>query len=213
MQWPDWSGQIVAIIASGASAKEANLEPLRGRAKVIAIKENIELCPWADVVYGCDAAWWRHRNGLKDFKGLRVCWAPEIPFQFPGVRSVKIRIAKDSPREYSDKLILDGSGDIGSGSNSGFQAFNLALRWGARRIILVGFDMDDRGGVHWYGRNNWRGCSNPDVDNFLRWIRAFMLAVPDLEAIGAQVINASPRSALKAFPRRSIDDALKEWSA
>jgi hypothetical protein len=65
----DWSGREVAIIASGPSAKKSGYAALRDRMPVIAIKENIELAPWADVVYGCDAAWWKKRNGLPEFKG------------------------------------------------------------------------------------------------------------------------------------------------
>lgn len=184
---------------------------LRGKARVIAIKENVNIYPAADMVYGCDAAWWRHRKGLPDFTGLRVCWAPEIPREFPGVAAVKIRMKTASPPTYIDKLVLDSTDEIGGGGNSGFQAMNLALRFGSRRIILVGFDMTDRGGVHWYGRNTWHAATNPTDTAFARWLQAFAHSMAEIQRIGAEIVNASAMSALNTFPRRSIEDALKEW--
>jgi hypothetical protein len=59
----------------GAVAKGQDLGRLKGRAKVVAIKESVDLCPWADMVYGCDPAWWRHRQGLPKFTGLKVAWS------------------------------------------------------------------------------------------------------------------------------------------
>ena len=70
------------VIATGQSAKTAKIEVLRGRLKIIAIKEAaVDLCPWADVAYGCDAPWWTHRKGLPDFKGLKIGWDKKIPFE------------------------------------------------------------------------------------------------------------------------------------
>lgn len=107
--------------------------------------------------------------------------------------------------KHRDEILLDEVGLVGSGGNSGFQALNLAVQFGAKRIILFGFDMNDRSGVHWYGRNAWPLANNPNHDNFRRWIAAFEGAAPVLEALGVEVINASPNSAIKAFPRRSIE--------
>lgn len=86
------------------------------------------------------------------------------------------------------------------------------MQFGARRILLIGFDMTDRSGVHWYGRNTWHGANNPTANSFERWLRAFHQAAPALARMGVQVINTSPTSAMKSFPRRSIADMLAEWS-
>jgi hypothetical protein len=76
------------------------------------------------------------------------------------------------------------------------------------RIILVGFDMNNESGVHWYGMNNWPNANNPNHSNFRRWIDAFEDAAPALKALGVEVINCSPVSAIKSFPRKSLEDAL-----
>lgn len=204
----DWTDREVAIIASGPSTKKSGYARLRERLPVIAIKENVDLTPWADVVYGCDAAWWRKRVGLPEFKGLKVSWkgnnTSPAPL-YPGIKLVDI-----TPQ--SDELVFAPLGKLGAGGNSGFQALNLAVQFGAKRLLLIGFDMHDRSGAHWYGRNNWPGGNNPTEDNFRRWRRAFELAAPVLRERGIEVFNASEFSSLRCFERRKVDEALSLWN-
>lgn len=215
LEWfPDWSDRVVAIVASGPSTKKEDLEQLRGRAAVLAVKANVELVPWADAVYGCDAAWWRHKKGLVDFKGLKVAWAPQAVSRYPDIKKIDIETSQDriypvQCRKY--RMVFDPLGTIGNGGNSGYQALNLAVQFGAKRILLIGFDMHDRSGAHWYGRNYWEKCGNPDTDCFDRWIRALDVAAVDLENLGVQVINTSPLSALTCFRRGTIKSALIGW--
>jgi hypothetical protein len=177
---------------------------------VIAIKQNVELCPWADMVYGCDAAWWRYRRGLPEFMGLKVSWSGNGLSEYPDIK--RINIAPGKREKYTDDLQFE-TGTVGGGGNSGFQALNLAMHLGSRHVILIGFDMDDRSGKHWYGRNHWPMSNNPDQSNFRRWIPALAAAAIKLEAAGIQVVNASPASALKCFPFQSIEQALTGWDA
>lgn len=203
----DWSGREVAIIASGPSAKKSGYAAIRDRMPVIAIKENIELAPWADVVYGCDAAWWKKRNGLPEFNGLKVSWEgsnAHRPPPYPDIKLVEITV-------FKDEVIFEPTGQLGSGGNSGFQAVNLAVQFGAKRILLIGFDMHDRSGAHWYGRNNWPQGNNPTEDNFRRWRRAFDLAAPKLKERGVEVINASNGTALNCFERKTIEQTFEFW--
>ena len=161
------------------------------------------------MVYGCDAPWWRHRKGLPEFDGFKVTWAGNGLAGHKDIRRVEIATS-GGPEKYSDGLHFDGR--IGGGRNSGFQTLNLALMFGARRIILVGFDMTDRSGAHWYGRNTWPMANNPHAAAFGKWIAAFDAAVPALRGMGAEVVNTSQHSALRCFPKRSIADVLLEWS-
>lgn len=211
--WPDWSGEACAIIASGPSAKKANIALLRGKCRVIAIKEcAIDLAPWADVAYGCDGAWWKHRRGLPDFKGLKITWEKDVPTSYPDVRTIDIRETHNprSPEaKYVNAILTDTPGVIGSGHNSGFQAVNLAVQFGANRILLIGFDMQ---GEHYYGRNNWFKAGNPDAYQFDRCIRAFSRSAPVLGDLGVEVVNASPASALQCFRKATIEQALMGWN-
>lgn len=180
-----------AIIASGPSVKKVPIDLLKGRLCVIAIKKNVELCPWADVVYGCDGAWWKSVQGLPDYKGLKLAWDEAVCNQYRDIHRVFIEDV------HRDKLSFDKPGYVGAGGNSGFQALNLAAQFGANRILLIGFDMT---GEHWYGRNNWPQSNNPDELNFQRWRRALESATADLGKMGVEVVRTA-----------SVENTLAAW--
>jgi hypothetical protein len=153
------------------------------------------------MVYGCDSAWWEFRKGLPEFSGMKVCYRDNGLQGYPDIRRIEIN-------KREERILLDRKGQTGSGGNSGFQALNLAVQFGAKRILLIGLDMTLAGGVHWYGLNVWKGANNPNQSNFGRWIEAFENAAPALRSLGVDVINCSPVSAIKSFPRKSLEDAL-----
>lgn len=116
---------------------------------------------------------------------------------------------------------------IRGGGNSGYQAVNLAVHLGAKKIVLIGFDMKGSGGkVHWHdahppGMNNPRDgrfIVVPTADggtqrifskgNFENWCETFATAVPDLERAGVEVVNATEVSALTVFPMARLEDVL-----
>lgn len=97
---------------------------------------------------------------------------------------------------------------IGWGGNSGFQAVNLAAHFGTKRIILVGFDMRVDLGVHWHGDHR-AGLNNPTPSSVERWRWILDRAAPDLAERGIEVVNASPVSALTAYPKIDLRQALE----
>jgi hypothetical protein len=198
--YPDWTGEACAIVASGPSVGHVNHKALEGRIRTIAIKENIDICPWAEMVYGCDWAFWRNREGMPDYAGLKVAWKSKSEM----VRVVRIV-------GEANQLMTAEPGLIGSGGNSGFQALNMAIQFGATRILLLGFDMSDQYGVHWFGRSQGDGRAQPSRFNFQRWRVAFAVAATQLQGLGVQVLNASPLTALTCFPVVTVEDALREW--
>jgi hypothetical protein len=151
------------------------------------------------MVYGCDPAWWRHRKGLPEFTGLKVAWSG-AQVEFPDL--LRVEIAKDLS-EYSNRMAFEKTGRIGGGGNSGFQALNLAAQLGASRVLLIGFDMHARGGVHWYGRNGWPMANNPDESQFPALALGLRRRCACPGEKGVDVVNASPFSDLKGFRRMS----------
>lgn len=139
-------------------------------------------------------------KGLSAFGGLRITQCPLAAKRFPDL--CKVRLFR------VDRLLLDPPGQIGSGGNSGFQALNLALQFGARRIILVGYDLRVDKGVHWHGPHP-RGFNNPAASNCARWRKILDDQAPLLEAIGVDVINASAVSSLTAFRKLPLRQALQ----
>ncbi len=108
---------------------------------------------------------------------------------------------------HDDRLRTDKPGVIGWGGNSGFHAMNLAVQFGVRALILVGYDMRLDRGLHWHGRHP-RGLNNPTEGTVARWRRVVDDAAPRLAELGVTVINASPISALGAYPKMSLEEAL-----
>lgn len=202
--FPDWKDKYVAVIASGPSTNKADVELMKGRLPVVAIKKNVEIAPWADMVYGCDDPWWRHMHGLPDYKGLKVRYSLGVSNRPSGFHYIDVRTT-------ADKLIFETPGLVGSGGNSGFQVVNLLAQIGVRGMLLIGFDANPKSKVHWYGRNNWTNANNPDLHNFRRWQIAFTNAARQLEACRIEVINASRFTVLDCFPYLTVEDALKKW--
>lgn len=202
--WPDWRGQCAAIVACGPSISHTDLSVLKDRIHVIAIKEIVDKCPWSDAVYGCDAAWWMHRKGLPSFSGLKFFHGQQASSQGRSMIKVEIEMGKD-------EMLVETPLTIGNGGCSGFQALNLAVQFGATDVIVVGYDLHARGGVHWYGRNKWPNAGNPMQSNFNRWNKGFMSARKSLEKLGVAVVNSSPESQLEAFPKKSLPEIMEEW--
>jgi hypothetical protein len=201
--WPDWRGECAAIVGSGPSIKGLDLSVLRDRIHVIAIKVAVDLCPWAEVCYGCDAPWWVDRKGLPKFDGIRIFHGLAAN-QFPNMRRCEIDIS-------SDNILVAQPMKIGNGGNSGFQALNLAVQFGAANVILVGMDCHQRGGVHWYGRNTWLNANNPMGTNYARWLRGFASAKKDIDRMGINVINASMESEISSFRKSPLSEIMTEW--
>jgi hypothetical protein len=97
------------------------------------------------VLYGCDGNWWRTHDGCAAFRGER--WSTHDTGNNDKRETVKaygVRVVEGKPGDtFSTNPAV-----IHYGNNSGFQAVNFALLSGARRVVMVGFDMK---GTHFFG--------------------------------------------------------------
>jgi len=201
--FPDWEGETIAVVASGPSAKKAGVDQLRGKTRVIAVNESWKLCPWADALYACDGNWWKLHDGVKAFHGLKLSFDRDACNLYKDIQQILI------PDIKYDQLRIDQPGSVGAGGNSGFQSLNLAVQFGGKRILLVGYDMRVDLGEHWHARHQMP-LSNPHpFDNLPRWRKALDGAAKFLEEIGVEVINCSLVSTLKAYPKMTIEEALR----
>ncbi len=192
--WPD---STVVVLANGPSLTPEDVDACRGQ-HVVAIKDTVRLAPWAEVLYGCDAKWWRAH--------------PETA----ALACPKFGLEPVQGRE--DVQILRNAGEAGVESspdglrtlrNSGGQAINLAVHLGARRIVLLGYDMQPEAGRHrWFGRHVYHHGADhaPPYELFLRMMPTL---IEPLRALGVTVINASRTTALDIFPRLPLAEALR----
>ena len=124
------------------------------------------------------------------------------PPEEPGVLSLA---------NYGDGTALRGlcfqRDGVHTGNNGGFQAMNLAVHLGAKRILLLAFDMRRVGNrAQWHDKH--KRPTPPDVyaNNM---IPQFEAAVKDLDMLGVKVINCTPGSALKCFPIMPVEEACR----
>jgi hypothetical protein len=201
LQWP---GATVVILASGpslipeqcADVSNWRAELNTSARRVIAVNTTFRRAPWADVLYACDAPWWRvHIDEVREgFTG--ALWTQD----------------KEAAREFGlnhiESTRLPGLGKrpglIHQGGNGGYQAINLAYQAGAKKIVLLGFDMK---GTHWHGAYT-NGLANTAGHLFATWLKNFEGMAADLALGGIEVLNATPDSALKSFPAVGLEQAL-----
>jgi hypothetical protein len=201
---PRWAGQTVIVAAPGPSLTLDVAAACNTARPVLAVGDAWRRLPWAEVLYHCDAAWWRHHKGVPDFNGER--WSSH---------DAGINDKCDVAARYPVRLVAGRAGSTFSrdpqrihyGKNSGFQAINLAILFGARRIILVGFDMQERDGQrHFFGPHP-KPLRNGAT--YRSWVPMFRNAARHLEDV--EIVNATPGSALDCWPVMTIEDALAKW--
>lgn len=62
-------------------------------------------------------------------------------------------------------------------------------------------------GTHWHG-DHPKGLNNPADVNVRRWRQVLDAQAPMLKEMGVSVINASPVSALEAYPKMTLEAAI-----
>ena len=189
-----WPGATVVCLGGGPSLTAEDVAWCRGRARAIAVNDAYRLAPWADVLYACDAKWWRWHGGVSGFAGLKATLeAPE----YPGLRRL---------RQGPVSGLAARPDTLATGRNGGYQAINLAVHLGAARILLLGYDMrlvDGRS--HWFGGHPVP--TQPEI--YARAMRpCFASLVAPLRRRGVAVVNCTPASALDCFPQRPLRQAL-----
>jgi hypothetical protein len=177
----------------------APLWAIQGRARVFVIKGAWRAAPWADALYGIDRHWWLASQGGKKFRGRKFSPSPTICRVYQDVTLIRLKSRAE--------LLTGETGYVGCGLDqgggySGFQAANLAIQFGATRLILVGWDMHMTEGAHWADD---KGVSPPDKGRMDSWRVAMDACAPQFERLGIEVLNASPSSALKAYSKVELE--------
>lgn len=214
-----WAGQAVVVVATGPSLTAADCAmvwsaQVAGRVRTIAVNDAYRLIR-PDVLYACDHDWWNHHIAAVREWRIGECWtqdrkAAELHglMHVPGwVDFAKAALGIDKPDGERRWEISTDARYIGFGGNSGFQAMNLAVHFGAARIVLLGFDM----GRAPDGKRHFFGDHPKPLDRdspYAQFVAAFDRAAPVLAAWGIDVVNASRRTALTCFPRLSLEEAL-----
>lgn len=156
------------------------------------------LAPWADVLYAADERFWD-------------TYADEI---FPHFQGECWSVSEGAQKKFGTYWIRHCRNNgfstepdtINGGGNSGYQGIHLAATFGAKKIVLLGFDMQRTfGREHWHGKHKGK---LPNGQGFVGWIRQMAPLAKDLKAMGVEVINCSRQTALHCFPEATLAETL-----
>lgn len=217
-----WEGSTVYMIGGGQSLNTTGLSPIDGdrereriileqmnrdleiicNEKVIGINSAFLLGDWIDICWFGDIRWleW-NKEKLKEFKGMKVCCCPTV---HKGIEWVKI-LKRGKPEG------LDPRPDhVSWNKNSGGSGINLAVHLGAKRIVLLGYDMAvyDGGDERWHDSHK---IKDHDKNPYPRYLEIFAHIARDARAVGVELINTSLNSAIEErfVPKMKLEDVLR----
>lgn len=199
---PAWATRPAVVIASGPSLSVEQLymieqAHLEERVHVIAVNNTIQLAPWADVCYFGDYSALKHY--LPKLKPLTLAeWVTTDRAAAERWKLTHVKAA--APNGMSlDRIHMNG--------NSGMQSVNLAAAFGAKRILLVGFDMQNAkdGRAHWFGQHPGNLVTK---QLYGEWIRKAETIARDAKTLGIDIVNCTPGSALMCMPMGDLEKEI-----
>jgi hypothetical protein len=195
-----WPGATFVIAATGPSFRVEDADRAcrsEVRPRFIAINEAALALPAADVAYAYHVEFWDKHDGLPDFAGIKFSADPKVAKRYPDVRVLEFTGESGFEPEPSG---------LRHGRNSGHAAINLAVHLGAKRIVLLGYDMKKDGErIHYYPD---APKAKRDQHIFDQWLRHLASLEQPLAQRGIQVINCSRETALTTFPRQTIEEVF-----
>jgi hypothetical protein len=192
-----FDGETVYIIGGGPSLKNFDFRQLAG-VRTIAINKAMLYHTQTDVLYWTDVRFYTwYKNEIDNYKGLK--FALKAGSQYTNDISI-LKKGKAHGLETDRQTLAHGN-------NSGYAAINLAYHLGARRIILLGFDMasDGKDG-HFHDGYPTRAAGDKMYQD--KFLPGFKQLHSELKDSGVTVLNASPYSKLTVFPKITLEQAL-----
>lgn len=172
------------VIASGPSLVPEDVERVReAGCTIVAVNTSWKMAPFCDYLFAGDNKWWQ--NNKVDIPAKRVSLSYNAE-RHHGAKRFKSKVAKKG------------------GYNSGCVAIEFAIRRGAERVILLGFDCSVKNGTHWHGDH--KKSPNPNQGKCEIWKRQFATLRNTYR--DSEIINCSRYTELKTFPRMSLEEAL-----
>jgi len=173
---------------------------------VIGVNATYALGDWIDICfYGDNNFYLQYREHLALFPNLKVTchdsglsqpWLKVVGKDYEHPKGISTR---------SDRVSWNG--------NSGAAAISLAAWTGAKRILLLGFDMklNENKRQHFhdvYHRGEIKEEQRLMKLPFDKHLRGFAQIKIDATNLGIQIINVNPDSAIPEFPKMSLKEVL-----
>lgn len=181
------------------------LKPIHNK-NVIGVNLAFMLGDWVSVMYFCDSHIFRgYKAHLDKFHNLKVTCAQSF-----GAETVKEMInIKRLKRDVKPGLSFRPD-TICWNNNSGAAAINFAVLTGAKRIMLLGYDMkSNEGKTHWVNGADGPLYTKPSSEmTFKIFKRRFPAIATQAREHGVEILNVGPDSALEDFRKVSLSEVL-----
>lgn len=191
----EWSPEEVCfVLCSGESIgpKAKQIQRLKGR--FIAVRHGVLIKPDADVLFMSGEGHGEILATLvKQFRGTHaIVRGKHYPILPESVRRVTRTKDHDHLCELRDHVC---------GYDTGTSAINLAYHFGAKTIVMLGYDMC---GGHFCKHP----LQNPPADHFRRHMEPLKRLNADARSKGVRIVNCSPISAVTAFEKQPLEAFL-----
>lgn len=214
---PIFKDSVIVCAGTGPSINQETIDRVnqarsQGKIKVFSSNRAYQIFD-TDLLHGCNYQfwdyWWKEDPLLKDRPFLKTTTRPQLEGKYPGLEYIK--------EEWIDGLSTNPS-YVAAHHGTGPQTVNLAYLFGAKTILLVGWDMRFPGKVsnqnykekrRFFGEDpltqvHWpRTEPNGDLGGLIREMNTI-----DPKRYGIEIINCTPNSAMTHFPMMDLDKAL-----
>lgn len=181
------------------------LKPIHDK-NVIGVNIAFMLGDWISVLYFCDSGFFRnYKDDILAFKNIKATCVNHLPRQ--AINSGELRNIKRMKRDM--RYGLSPKADtICWNYNSGGAAIDFAAHAGVKRILLLGFDMTAvENKTHWH--SGFPTYKKPTVPgSFRRFLRSFPSIAADAKRNRIEILNISPESKIKEFPKVKLEEVL-----
>ncbi len=197
-----WKDETVYILGGGPSLLLSPLHLIENK-RVLGVNDAFKLGAWVDACYFGDCKWWDwNKDEFKRYSGLRMTSCQRL-YHIPFVKTWK----RGKPQG-----VEEDSGYISWNGNSGLSAINVAYHLGAKKIVLLGFDMtyelvngDKK--CNWH--TNHKSNSTPNIYKNV-YIPCIPAIVEDLKRLEVDIVNASVRTEIspKLIQRLPLEECV-----
>lgn len=194
----EWVGERCFILCGGESVRaQRHLIPqLKGR--FIAVKEGVLLRPDADVLFlGGEQTDSIARPLIPKFRGKYMVVRGK---SLPSLPSTVLRVA----RTKDHTKFCDIPTHV-CGYDSGTSSMDLAVKFGANEIVMIGYDMK---GDRWFNGEYKHPQPHIPEDNHRGHLKPLVHLAADAERRGIKIWNASPISRATCFEFRKLESFL-----
>ncbi len=188
----------VYILGGGPSLKGFDFTRLRDKF-VIGCNDAYQLgMDVVDVLFFGDKGWWDKHKDRVNAQYFNPVYSRHT---FANKRYLKT----------SEEDLSDDPTSVVWHRNSGCASLNLALLYGATKIVLLGFDMQLGGD----GNSNWHVNEVSKVAGHIykAYLNGFAKMLPYiiLKFGDVEIVNANPNSKLELFPKMELEQALETY--